>query len=64
MLLATGYRQQDIVGRGWNGMGGFVGSAMGGTYQTIGGIFAAVVFFPAAVETTALAMREPDEGMS
>ena len=66
MLLATKYRQQDIGGRAWHSMGGFVGWAMGGAFLAIGGFSAIGVFCLAAVRISALvmrlAMREPDEG--
>ncbi len=68
MLLATKYRQQDIDGRGWNSIGGFVGSAMGGAFLAIGGFSAIGIFWLAAVGISALvmrlAMREPDEGLA
>ena len=68
MLLATKYRQQDIDGRGWHSIGGFVGSAMGGAFLAIGGFTAIGIFCLAAMGFSALvmrlAMREPDEGMA
>ena len=68
MLPAAKYRQQDIDGRGWHSMGGFVGSALGGAFLAIGGFSAIGIFCLAAVGISALAMRlamrEPDEGMA